>query len=117
MNDSVFKILRCEEWQALKTHKIFSGSPHDLRDGFIHLCAPHQLAGTLAKHFSKVSNIVLARFDIDQLEGVKWEVSRDGEKFPHIYGTLPLCALQDHMNLQANMQGIFDIPTDFLGRL
>lgn len=69
----------------------FEGSPDDARDGFIHLSAGHQVAGTLAKYFSGQRDLVLLAVDPERLgEGFRWETSRGGELFPHLYGPLDL---------------------------
>lgn len=117
MNDSLFKIFRPIEWHTFQNTGVFGGSPHDIRDGFIHMCAGPQLASTLAKHFIDVENIVLARFDPNQLDGLKWEIARGAEKFPHIYGQLVTRACQDHLALQKNESGMFDIRAEFLETL
>lgn len=113
MNDSIYKIFRPNEWHNFQASGVFVGSLHDQHDGFIHLCAFHQLMGTLAKHYTNIDKVTLARFDSDQCEGVKWEVSRGGEEFPHIYGTLSINALQDKQVLHADKHGTFTVPTDF----
>lgn len=81
------------------------------------MCARHQLASTLTKHFSDVENIVLARFDPDQLDGLKWEIARGAESFPHIYGQLVTRACQNHLTLQHDQNGVFDIGAEFLETL
>lgn len=113
MNDSIYKIFQPDEWDGFQANGVFAGSAHDQRDGFIHLCAAHQLTGTLAKHYTNIDTIILARFDAHQCAGVKWEVSRGGEEFPHIYGALSIKALQDNQRVHANQHGTFTIPTDF----
>ena len=70
------------------------GAPVDLADGYIHLSAADQLQGTLDKHFAGQSGLVIAEVDLAMLgETVKWELSRDGALFPHIYGPLPMSAV------------------------
>jgi uncharacterized protein (DUF952 family) len=90
----VYKILRGPEWSAFMKSEIFEGSPDDLRDGFIHLSAEHQLAGTLEKHFRGEKNLFVLGVNVDALGvALKWETSRDGEPFPHLYGPLPITAV------------------------
>lgn len=115
MTDSLYKIYRPFEWDAFQDSGTFAGSEHDLRDGFIHMCSAAQLGGTLAKHFSQERIVILARFYADKLETVKWEVSRGGEKFPHIYGTLTLRALDGYLPLSQRRHTGFTIPESFLG--
>lgn len=71
-------------------HGAFAGSRDDLRDGFVHLSAGHQLAGTLAKYFRNQDDLLLIAFRSSDLgPGLKFEPSRGGELFPHLYGPLP----------------------------
>jgi uncharacterized protein (DUF952 family) len=94
MAEPVYKVLSeaAFEEAALKGH--FTGSADDLRDGFIHLSAAHQLRGTLAKHFAGQDGLVLLALDADRLcPQLKWEVSRGGERFPHLYVPLDLAAM------------------------
>jgi len=89
----VYKICARIEWEAAAATGTYHGSNPDRRDGFIHLSAFHQLAGTAAKYFRGASDLVLVAFDTASLgPSLKWEVSRDGDSFPHLYGTLPTAA-------------------------
>ncbi|MBB4631370.1 DUF952 domain-containing protein [Sphingosinicella soli] len=93
MSPTAFKILTQEEWQRLNAEGTFEGTPVDLADGYIHLSAPDQVAETAAKHFAGRDDLVLVEVDLAKLEGVKWEHSRGGQLFPHVYGALPLTAV------------------------
>ena len=85
----VFKICRASEWRALQEQREWWGSPHDVRDGFIHLSTLAQVAGTLAKHFAGEADLVLLRVSSAELgERLRWEPSREGELFPHLYAAL-----------------------------
>jgi uncharacterized protein (DUF952 family) len=73
---------------------VFAGAPVDARDGFIHFSTADQARETAAKHFAGASDLTLVAVDADALGGaLKWEVSRGGDLFPHLYGTLPLAAV------------------------
>lgn len=85
----VYKICAKIDWQTACAAGAYAGSADDLRDGFIHLSAAHQVEATLARHFSGQSNLVLIAFEESTLAGLKWETSRGGQLFPHVYGTLP----------------------------
>ena len=88
------KILTAEEWAGFQALGRFEGSPADRADGFIHLSAADQLEGTLASHFAGRSGLVLVEVDLGPLgEAVRWEKSRGGALFPHLYGALPLSAI------------------------
>jgi len=87
----IYKIANADEWQAARASGYFSGSPDDLRDGFVHLSAAHQLRGTLEKHFSGKDNLLLIAYETERLgPALRWEKSRVGDLFPHFYGRLPV---------------------------
>ncbi|PRY21173.1 uncharacterized protein (DUF952 family) [Aliiruegeria haliotis] len=87
----IFKILRRSEWQAFRAAGQTSGAPVDLADGFIHFSTAAQVAETAAKHFAGESDLVLVAFDPDALgAALKWEPSRGGALFPHLYRDLQL---------------------------
>ena len=87
----VYKICRQEEWRGARDDVDYAGSADDQRDGFIHLSASPQLAATLARHFDGQTDLVLIAFaSADLGPALRWEVSRGGELFPHVYGTLPV---------------------------
>jgi uncharacterized protein (DUF952 family) len=85
----VFKIATAEEWSESTMAGKFLGSADDYRDGFIHLSSQHQLAGTLEKHFKGKRDLVLIAFEADKLgSALKWEHSRGGDLFPHLYTSI-----------------------------
>ena len=91
---TAYKILTADQWAQLQSDGVFLGAPVDLADGYIHLSASDQLEGTLSKHFIGQRGLVIAEIDLALLdETVKWEVSRGGALFPHIYGPLSLSAV------------------------
>ncbi|SFI11262.1 DUF952 domain-containing protein [Albimonas pacifica] len=91
MNDAVrvldvFKILRPDECSRLVQTLVFSGSEHDLRDGFVHLSTAAQAPGTAAKHFAQDGDLWIASLRTAVLgESLHWEESRGGALFPHLY--------------------------------
>jgi uncharacterized protein (DUF952 family) len=90
MTDPVFKILRAVEWDEARRLGAFEGSADDLRDGFIHLSDRRQIEGSLARHFAGVRELVLVALDPRRLgDALRWEPSRGGALFPHLYGRLP----------------------------
>lgn len=117
MRDSIYKILQPQEWEIFKDTGSYHGSVHDQHDGFIHLCAKNQIAGTLAKHYKDVQVVILACFYEDALDNVKWEASRGGGKFPHVYGVLDMKALQTHIRLEKSETGEFILPENLLEAL
>lgn len=85
----IYKIFRGPEWDALETSGETTGAPVDVGDGYIHFSTAQQAAETAAKHFAKVDGLVLAALDADALGAdLRWEPSRGGALFPHLYRKL-----------------------------
>ena len=112
MAEPVYKVLSEAAFAEAARKGHFAGSPDDLRDGFIHLSQAHQLAGTLAKHFAGQQGLVLLALDAAQLgAAMKWEVSRGGEPFPHLYAPLDLAAMLWAEPLPLDAYGVHRLPT------
>ncbi|MBO9465527.1 hypothetical protein TRP8649_04338 [Pelagimonas phthalicica] len=87
----IYKILRAPEWADLQAQGETAGAPIDVADGFVHFSTAAQARETAAKHFAGIDGLLLAALDADALgEALKWEVSRGGDKFPHLYAPLRL---------------------------
>lgn len=87
----ILKIFRRLEWDKFRAAGETAGAPVDLQDGFIHFSTPAQVIGTAARHFADESDLVLVAFDSDRLgDELKWEASRGGALFPHLYRRLRL---------------------------
>ena len=87
----IIKLLRADEWAQFQETRVFAGSPDDLRDGYIHISTPEQAPGTLAKWFAGDVGVVALTLDADALgAALKWEESRGGQLFPHLYRPLRL---------------------------
>ena len=96
----IFKILRPSEWDALCAQKETLGAPIDQADGYIHFSTAAQVAETLAKHFSAAEGLILAAYEADAFgDALRWEVSRGGDLFPHLYGKLPFDGVLWHHEL------------------
>ena len=92
--DTAYKILTSEQWAQFQADGVFHGAPVDLADGYIHMSAADQVQGTLDKHFGGQTALVIAEVDLAVLgDSIKWEASRGGALFPHIYGPLPMAAV------------------------
>ena len=90
----IYKICPTALWLEAIRAGAFRGSAADRRDGFIHLSTAAQAAETAAKHFAGERDLVLLRVEAARLgEALKWEPSRDGALFPHLYGDLDLAAV------------------------
>ena len=95
----------------LLEHKAFSGAPIDLADGYIHLSTADQLTETVNKHFAGQSNLQIAEVDLGALEtAIRWEQSRGGQSFPHLYAALPLSAVVAHGPLERGIDGTVILP-------
>jgi uncharacterized protein (DUF952 family) len=90
----IYKIADDVQWADAVTRGAFDGSADDKRDGFIHLSTAAQARETAAKHFAGRTGLVLAAVQVAPLGGqLKWEASRGGALFPHVYGKLPMSAV------------------------
>ena len=107
MTDLVFKIVDQKSWDAVSGAASFDGSPADTRDGFIHLSSASQVADTAARHFGGQAGLLLVAVEAASLgDALRWEPSRGGEPFPHLYGPLPRRAVR----------WVADLPLDAGGR-
>jgi uncharacterized protein (DUF952 family) len=112
VNDqTAYKILTADQWAALEADA-FSGAPIDQADGFVHLSTAAQLAETLDLHFSGQSGLVIAAIDLILLgHAVRWEPSRQGQLFPHVYARLTLDAVIAWCPVERDSTGAVRLPT------
>ena len=90
----IFKIVGAEEWRAAEAAGVFSGAAVDRADGYVHFSTAEQAAETAAKWFAGRADLVLAAVDADALgPALRWEPSRGGALFPHLYAPLALSAV------------------------
>lgn len=90
---TIYKVCVAAEWAAAEPAGRYGGSADDRRDGFIHFSTAAQLPGTLARHFAGRDDLVLIAVEADALgDALKWEPSRGGDLFPHLYSALPVTA-------------------------
>ena len=88
---TIYKILSTQQWSEAVETGSFNGSSIDIADGFIHFSTASQVQETARKHFAGVSDLLLVAVPADALaHAIKWEPSRGGELFPHLYGPLPV---------------------------
>ena len=110
----VYKVATREAWAEAHRLGAFAGSADDRRDGFIHLSARHQLEATLARHFQGRVDLVLIKIEACVLgDPLRWEPSRDGELFPHLYASLPTEAACAVHTLNVDAEGKPILPQDF----
>ena len=91
---TLYKICSAAEWRAAEREGVYRGSAVDRRDGFIHFSATDQVAETAARHFAGQTDLLLIHVDAAALgAALKWEASRGGALFPHLYADLAMPAV------------------------
>ncbi len=106
----VYKILPGQEWDRAKALGRFEGSAIDLKDGYIHLSAAAQVHETARLHFRGQQGLVLVVLDSDHLaDALKWEPSRGGVLFPHLYGPLDVALALEVRRLSLGADGAPEI--------
>jgi uncharacterized protein (DUF952 family) len=107
----IYKIIPVAMWAQAKKDGVFRGSEVDLRDGFIHFSTASQTVETAAKHFAGQRDLVLLYVDTAPLGAdLKWEPSRGGALFPHLYGDLALAAVTKAVPLPLGPDGAHQFP-------
>ena len=95
----VYRVLLKSEWNEFKKKKKFFGNELDMRSGFIHLSTKAQLSDTIQKYYNKHKEIIILKLNVKDLKKkLKWEVSRDKQLFPHLYGFI------DYFNVKQTEQ-------------
>ena len=108
---TLYKILPASLWHEAERAGRFRGSAIDIKDGFIHFSTAAQVKETAARHFAGQDNLLLVSVDSDTLGvALKWEPSRGGALFPHLYGDLALAAVRKVELLPLGPQGRHTFP-------
>lgn len=108
----IYKIFRASEWQTLQDHGETDGAPIDVADGYIHFSTSETVRETAAKHFANEDDLVILACETGTMgSDIKWEVSRGGAMFPHLYRKLTLVDViwGDDLPL---IDGVHDFPED-----
>jgi uncharacterized protein (DUF952 family) len=106
-----YKVLTADQLASLERDGSFAGAAVDIADGYIHLSTAEQLTETVDKHFAGQRGLHVAAVDLDALgDAVKWEPSRGGQLFPHLYAALPLDAVTAYSPLQRDEDGAVRLP-------
>lgn len=106
-----YKVLTAPQWARLQADGVFGGAPIDQADGYIHLSTAAQVTETVDKHFAGQDGLHVVAVDLAALgDAVKWEPSRGGQLFPHVYAALPLSACPAHLPLQRDAGGAVILP-------
>jgi uncharacterized protein (DUF952 family) len=107
----IYKICHAGKWVAAAARGAYAGSAKDREDGFLHFSTREQVAGTLARYYADATDLVLVAVDPEALgEALKWEPSRDGALFPHLYAPLPLSAVRWSAPIARDAGGTFTVP-------
>lgn len=102
----IYKLLGAGEWAAATAVGRFEGSEVDRRDGYIHFSTGAQVAETARRHFSGRDDLVLLGLDAEPLgEALRWEPSRGGDLFPHLYGPLEAGAVDEVRAISLSADG------------
>lgn len=112
--DVIYHMCRAEEWAAARSTGSYPGSSQDQADGFIHFSTKEQVWTSAAKHRRGQDGIVLLAVRAELLgEALKWEPSRGGALFPHLYGPLPITAVVEETPLELGADGVHVFPAGF----
>ncbi|MFG1431310.1 DUF952 domain-containing protein [Xanthobacter sp. V2C-8] len=111
MPSVVYKITPAEPWAAAEVEGVFTGAPVDVADGFIHFSTAAQVRETAARHFAGAHGLRLVAVDAAALgAALRWEPSRGGALFPHLYGPLPLSTVLWVRDLPLGTDGAHAFP-------
>ena len=109
---TIYRLLSQAAWQEAQAAGSFLGSEHDRRDGFIHFSTAEQIAETAARHYAGLTGLLLLGVSVDALgDDLRWEPSRGGALFPHLYGSLPLGAVMRIEPLGLDTNGVHVLPS------
>jgi uncharacterized protein (DUF952 family) len=109
--DLVYKIASPEAYRVLLETGVFPGMPVDLSDGYVHFSTASQLGETLKLHFAGRDELVVFSVYADGLgPALRWEPSRGGQLFPHLYGELLLSAVGEHATVSVAADGAVTLP-------
>jgi uncharacterized protein (DUF952 family) len=111
----VYKICPRADWLRARELGELGPSNDDARDGYIHLSRTDQVAGTLAKHFAGRVDLLLLAVRVERLpeQALRYEISRGGEAFPHLYGALSIAWVQEVIELPLDARGQHVLPEGF----
>ena len=109
----IYKLCPRDLWREAEAQGRFTGAPIDHADGFIHFSTAAQVAETAARHFAGTRDLVLVAIDGDALgEALRYEPSRGGDLFPHLYGPLDMKAVRSVSDLPLGADGRHVFPAE-----
>lgn len=107
----VYKILNAADWARAKTEGV-TRTVLDVGDGYVHLSTHSQVGETLALHYAGQADVRLLEYALDSLGDVRWETSRGGQLFPHLYGVLAIANAQRIWTLTLRGDGVPALPEE-----
>jgi uncharacterized protein (DUF952 family) len=111
MHRTIYKIATETAWREAEKAGVFKGAAIDLSDGYIHLSTADQVSETAARHFAGQADLLLVAIDADKLgDALKYEPSRGGALFPHLYAPLDLHAVRWVKPLPLDSNGNHQFP-------
>ena len=113
----VYKICPRSLWREAEAAGRFTGAPVDIADGFIHFSTAAQVAETASRHFAGQEDLLLISVEADRLgSALRYEPSRGGDLFPHLYGDLPLAAVVEVEAMPLGPDGRHSLPEGLVPR-
>ncbi|MFN3931895.1 MAG: DUF952 domain-containing protein [Brevundimonas sp.] len=107
MSGVAYKLVERADWEAARGAGAYAGSAVDRVDGYIHMSSAGQVAETARRHYAGRPDLVLATVELARLgPALRWEASRGGELFPHLYGPLPMAAVTAERALSVRDDGV-----------
>ena len=107
----IYHLSRRSDWNLTKQSGFYPGSAEDTADGFLHFSTANQVVESAAKHRAGESDLILLEVDADALdETLRWEPSRGGQLFPHLYGALPTSVVVGEVELPVGPDGLHVFP-------
>ena len=114
MEARIYHVCRREEWQAALARGAYAGSSQDLADGFIHFSSHAQVRASTAKHRAGQDDLTLLVVDSARLgDALRWEPSRGGMLFPHLYSELPVAAVIETIDISLGEDGRHVFPEGY----
>lgn len=108
----IYKVLTLDQWGTFKVNNVFTGSPVDIQDGYIHMSCVAQLKETLDKWYADQGQVALLQIEASVIESdLKYEVSRGGAEFPHLFADLPMTSVRK-VWLVSPEGGVYSLPND-----
>jgi len=116
VTDIAFKLVDRAEWELARLDGAYAGSDVDLEDGYIHMSSTAQLAETARRHYAGRGDLLLIEVDLTGLgEALKWEASRGGDLFPHLFAPLPVSAARSERALSVDEDGVMRFEDGVIG--